>query len=94
MIHKFIRHIQDPAKLAYRVRLTAGNNSLAYISVPKGSERPPVQHNKLPSPEKKDREILFDQNVNGNIRNNLNGYESVSVLSKLINWFKSINKIQ
>jgi hypothetical protein len=94
MIHKFIRHIQDPAKLAYRVRLTAGNNSLVYILVPKSSERPPVQHNKLPTPDKKDSEILFAQNINDSIRNDMNGYESVSVVSKLIYWYKSINKIQ
>jgi hypothetical protein len=93
MVHKFIRHIQDPAKLTYRVRLSAGNNSLTYISAPKNSEKPPVQHNKLPIPDKKTRERLLAQNTNDNISTNMNGYESVSVLSKLIYWLKFI-KIQ
>ena len=77
MVDKLIRHIQDPAKLSYGVKLSRGKNSLVYNSVVKNAEKPPIQQDKEDSPDKKARERLSLQNVIDTPKD----YETVSAQS-------------
>lgn len=84
MVNKLIKHIQDPAKLSYGVRLSTGTNSLDYISAPKNIEKPSIQHSKLESPNKNARNRLSLQNVNELSNKADKDFENSSVVSKLI----------
>lgn len=83
-VNKLIKHIQDPAKLSYGVRLSTGKILLNYISAPKNIEKESIQNRKLDSPDKKARNRLSLQNVNEISNKTFRDCGDTSAVSKLI----------